>query len=179
MKKSIIYLASIVLVVAFGVSSCDLIGDLLDINFTTGWKDVPFTVTERPAGDYILHEERTNSNLEQEITDNGGDLSNLENVVVDSAYVRVVSPGRTFDAFEWVEVYLSTTSAPTPTLVASGTVGNTGETFVQLDVVAISLNDILAEDSYIVTVEAGLDSDLTEDIDLQVSMRYEVTVGPS
>ena len=178
MKKSIIYLTSIALVVAFGVSSCDLLEDLLDIEFTTGWKDVPFTVTARSAGDYTVHEERTQSNLEEEIIDNGGTLENLTDVIVDSALVRVVSLGRTLDAFEWIEVYLSTPGAPTPSLVASGTVGNTGETLVRLDVVPISLNDILAEDSYDVTVEAGLDNDLTEDIDLEVSLRYEVTVSP-
>ncbi len=178
MKKPIIFLSSIALIIVFGVSSCDLIDDLLNIEFTTGWKHVPFTVNARDAGDYTLDEERIKSDLEEEIIDNGGDLSNLENVIVDSAYVRVVSPGRTLDAFESVEVYLSTIGAPTPVLVASGTVDNTGETLVGLDAVYISLNDILAEDSYTVIVEATLDQDLTEDIDLEVSMRYEVTVAP-
>lgn len=178
MKKPIVFLASIALMTAFSVSSCDLLDDLLDIRFTTDWIHVTFEVTARDAGYHTLSEIRTESDLKQQISDNGGDISNLNNVVVDSAYISVVSPGRTLDPFEEIEVYLFTPSNPTLRLIASGAVGNTGETFQGLDVVTTSLTELLVEDFYFVHVKALLDQDLTEDIDLEVSLRYDVEVAP-
>ena len=55
MKKSTIYLTTLVLMIAFVLSSCDLVKDLLDINFDTSYKDIPFTVNPKNSGIYMFH----------------------------------------------------------------------------------------------------------------------------
>jgi hypothetical protein len=163
--------------VILGLSSCELVKDLLDINFKTGYKEVPFTVNPDKAGDYKFVEKYIQSDLQKEIEDNGGNISNLKDVKVNKAELEVVSAGRNLDEFEWVEVYVSTPNIPT-TLVASVETINNGETLIDLNVKPTSLNDILAEDQYTVTVIGGLDQDLKESIDLVVRLMYEVTVTP-
>ena len=177
MKKGIFYFTALSLLMAFGISSCDLVKDLLDINFKTGYKEVPFTVTPRSAGEYILVEHHLQSDLKQDIEDNGGDISNLNNVEVSKGQVEVVSAGMTLDPFEWVEVYLSTPNI-SEKLVAHASVIDDGTTLVDLNVDPISLNDILAEEEYKVVVKGNLDQDLKESIDMVVRLMYEVTVSP-
>jgi hypothetical protein len=176
MKKTL-HLTAWVLMVVFVLSSCDLVKDLLDINFTTGYKDVPFTVDTEEAGEHKLVEKYIQSDLKKEIEDNGGDISNLQNVEVDKAQLEVQSPGRNLDPFSWVKVYLSTPNIPTKLVASVASIG-VGETLINLDIEPISLNDILEEEEYIVTVVGELDQDLKDPIDLVVRLMYEVTVKP-
>lgn len=177
MKKTMYQLIALSLVIVLGLSSCELLEDLLDINFKTGYKDVPFTVDPELAGLYNFVEKYIQSDLKKEIEENGGDISNLQNVEVNKAQIEVVSAGRNLDPFSWVEVYLSTPNTEEK-LVASATISNTGETLINLDVETVSLNEILAEEEYKVTVKGELDQDLKEAIDLVVRLMYEVTVKP-
>lgn len=164
--------------VAIGLSSCDLVQDLLDIEFTTGWKHIPFTVSPEKAGELTYHNTYIQSDLVQEIEDNGGSIDNLSNVEVSEGKVVVISAGRTLDPFAWVEVYLRALSDTDSSLVASATDVNNGATQIDLVIDPISLNDILAQDEYVVTILGELDQDLTEAIDLEVQLRYDVTVKP-
>jgi hypothetical protein len=178
MKKSTFILTSLVLIVAFVLSSCDLVEDLLDINFETGWKHIPFTADPEEAGELTFHKTYIQSDLVDEIEDNGGNIDNLENVEVSEGRVAVISAGRTLDPFDWIEVYLRAPGDSDSTLIASGTDVNNGATLIDLVVETISLNDILAQDEYVVTILGELDQDLTESLDLEVQLKYDVTVTP-
>lgn len=178
MKKSTIYLTLFVLMVTILVSSCDLVKDLLDINFETGWKHIPFTVNPEKAGEFTFHETYIQSDLVEEIEDNGGNIDNLKNVEVSEGRVAVLSPGRTFDPFKWIEVYLRAPSDSDSSLVASATDVNNGASMIEMVVDPISLNDILAQDEYVVTILGELDQDLNESINLEVQLKYDVTVAP-
>lgn len=178
MKKTIIYVAMLALLIAIGLSSCDLVKDLLDINFETGWKAIPFTVNPKAAGVHTFHKTYNQSDLTQDIEDNGGDISNLNNVEVSEAEVEVLSPGRTLDPFAWIEVYLRAPGDTDSSLVASASVDNTGETLVSMDVETISLNNILAQDEYVVSIVGELDQNLEEAINMVVRLKYDVTVSP-
>jgi hypothetical protein len=178
MKKSTIYLTTLVLMIAFVLSSCDLVKDLLDINFDTSYKDIPFTVNPKNSGIYMFHKTYIQSDLKKDIEDNGGDISNLQNVEVSKGQIEVVSAGKTLDPFSWVKVYLRAPSDKDSTLVASASVANTGETLVNMDVEPISLNDILEQEEYVVSIVGELDQDLQDAIDMVVRLMYEVTVTP-
>ena len=178
MKKSTIYLTALMLIVAFGIASCDLVKDLLDIEFTTGWKHIPFTVSPEKAGELTYHNTYFQSDLVQEIEDNGGTIDNLSNVEVSEARVAVLSPGRSLDPFAWVEVYLRALGDTDSSLVASGNDVNNGATQIEMVVDPISLNDILAQDEYVVTILGELDQNLETEIDLEVQLKYDVTVKP-
>jgi hypothetical protein len=178
MKKSIFYLTTLVLMAAAVLSSCDLVEDLLDINFETGWKHIPFTVDPENAGEITYHKTYIQSDLVEEIEDNGGNIDNLENVEVSEGRVAVLSSGRSFDPFAWIEVYLRAPGDTDSSLVASATDVNNGATLIEMVVDPISLNDILAQDEYVVTILGELDQDLTESLNLEVQLKYDVTVSP-
>lgn len=178
MKKSTYYLSALVLIIAVILSACDLVDDLLDINFETGWKFISFTVNPEEAGEITYHETYIQSDLVDEIEDNGGSINNLDNVEVSQARVAVISPGRTFDPFAWIEVYLRAPGDTDSSLVASATDENDGATLIEMVVDPISLNDILAQDEYVITILGELDQDLTDPIDLELQLKYDVTVNP-
>jgi hypothetical protein len=178
MKKSIFYLTTVVLMIVIGLSSCDLVKDLLDINFETGWKHIPFTVNPEKAGEITFHKTYIQSDLVEEIEDNGGSIDNLNNVEVSEGRVAVLSSGRTFDPFAWIEVYLRAPGDSDSSLVASATDVNNGATLIEMVVDPISLNDILAQDEYVVSIIGELDQDLNEAINLEVQLKYDVTVAP-
>lgn len=178
MKKTTLYVTMLVLMTAIGLSSCDLVKDLLDINFETGWKAIPFTVNPKAAGIHSFHKTYIQSDLKKDIEDNGGDISNLEDVEVSEGEIEVLSLGRTLDPFAWIEVYLRAPSDTDSSLVASASVDNTGETLVSMDVETVSLNNILAQDEYVVSIVGELDQNLEEAINMVVRLKYDVTVKP-
>ncbi len=159
------------------VSSCELIEDLVDIEFTTGYEEMHITINPSSAGDYVFKEEYIKSELEQEIKDHGGSLKNLKEVKVNDITLEVISGEPDFSAFDHVEVYVST---PNFSNVLIGSAVNIVEDVVSvhLDATEQELKDILSEEEYLVVVSGALDKDIKETTELLLRIDYSVVVGP-
>jgi len=156
--------------------SCEQVEDLIDISFTTGYDEVSFTVNPTNAGEYLFTEEYIQSDLEQEIEDNGGNIDNLKEVTINEAILEVVSAGKNLDPFDWVEVYISTPSIA-EVMVASAEVIASGQVSVELQIAGDDLKNILEEEEYTVRVVGELGESIDEAIDLVIKIKYNVTVG--
>jgi hypothetical protein len=156
--------------------SCGLVEDLLDVSFTTGYDEVSFTVNPSDAGEYLFTEEYLQSDLEQEIADEGGDINNLKEVTINEAILEVVTAGKNLDPFDWVEVYISTPSID-EVMVASAEVIANGQVSVELQIAGDDLKNILEEEEYTVRVVGELGESIDEAIDLLIKIKYDVVVG--
>lgn len=175
MKKFSLLVSASMLVLL--MSSCDWFNKILSVDFNTNSADVSFTVDPTGAGSHQLKVDVIQSDLEQEIKDNGGDISNLKSVQMEQATAMVISAGRNLDAFQSLEVIVSSDGNPDDTIAWVDNIP-TGVTSVDLTVTTDELKSIIDQDQYTVTINGVLDEDLTESIDLKVSVIYHVTVGP-
>jgi len=176
MKRKLIYPLIVFAALVVSIASCELFDNLLDFSFTTGYEEIPFTVNPSDAGEYTFVEKLLQSDIEAEIEENGGDISNLKNVTIEEAILEIVTPGQDLDPFEWVEVYVSTENL-TDILVGSVHNINNGLLSVNLDLTDESLKEILMEEEYVVTVIGSLGEDLLVAVDLVVKLKYKVEVG--
>jgi hypothetical protein len=175
MRKTIPFLISS-LMLAGTMGSCDKVNDLLDISFTTDYVEATFTVNPSDAGEYTFTETVMQSDLQQEISDNGGSIGNLKEVTIEEATLEVVSPGKNLDAFSWVEVYVSTPTIAEAMVASIETIPD-GQTSVALQLSEEDLKNLLEEDEYTVRVVGELDEPITESIDLKIKIKYDVVVG--
>ena len=176
MKRTFIFSLCVSAILAISMTSCEWFESMFDFSFTTGYEEIPFTVDPSNAGEYTFVEELMQSELEAEIEENGGDISNLKDVTIKEAVLEVLTPGQNLDAFEWIEVYVSTQNH-SDILVGSVQNISNGLLSVDLELTDESLKEILQEEEYIVTVIGSLGEDLLVEVDLVVKVKYEVEVG--
>ena len=89
MKKSIYYLITVTILVIVVFSSCELIDDILEIDFNPDFKEIPVNIEPSDAGLYTFVDKEIMSDLADEISDNGGSIEDLRKVTLDSAYIEV------------------------------------------------------------------------------------------
>jgi hypothetical protein len=176
MKRSLLFPFISFAFLAVSMTACEWFNSLLDFSFTTGYEEIPFTVDPSAAGEYTFVEKVMQSDLEAEIQDHGGDISNLQNVTIKEAVLGVLTPGQNLDAFEWIEVYVSTQNHPEVLVGSVHNISN-GLLSVDLELTDESLKEILQEEEYIVKVIGSLGEDLLVAVDLVVKIKYEVEVG--
>jgi hypothetical protein len=177
MKKNHIYLFGLTIIASALFSSCEIVKDLVDIEFDTGYKEIHITINPSSAGPYLFSQEYIKSDIEQEIEDNGGDISNLKEVHVNDISLKVVSGEPDLSAFDFVEVHVST---PGQGDVLIGSAYNiiADQIAVQLDATEDDLKNILEEEEYLLEVSGALDKEIAQTTELVLKINYSVVVGP-
>ena len=178
MKKPISYLISIAVLI-FTISSCDLIEDLLKIDFTTNFKEIPVTIDPSDAGVYTFVESNIVSDLADDISDNGGSIDDLRSVTLDSAYIEVASyDNGNLDAFSWGEVYImAPPDYPDWVLVASVYDVPMGVRSIKFALAGEDISNMLEQDEYTIGMIGELDQNIEVTLNLLLKLRYEVVVG--
>ena len=159
------------------MTSCDWFDKILSVDFTTSSTDVSFILDPTSAGSHELKVKVFESDLEQEIKDNGGDIKNLKSVEMEEATAMVLTSDQTLDPFQSLEVIVSADGMPDKKVAWVDNIPD-GVTSVDLSITTDELKDLLNQDKYTVTINGVLDHDLTESIEMKVSVKYHVTVGP-
>jgi len=177
MNKKFFLLVGTVLLAASLFTSCELIKDLVDIEFETGYTEITITINPREAGPIVFTEEYLQSELEKEIKDNGGDISNLKDVTVNEITLELVSGEPDLNALDYVNLYIGTPSLGN-TLI--GSVENIADNQVTVDLAVseANLKKILSETEYLVLINGALDQDIEETTVIVVKINYSVVVSP-
>jgi hypothetical protein len=92
MKRNKLIMPTFIVVVIILFSGCNKLKDALEVNFTTNGTEITFTVNPSAAGDYSITKEISQSDVNQEIKDNGGDVGKLKSVKLDNCIFEVVTP---------------------------------------------------------------------------------------
>lgn len=174
MKNKLFYTGLIVLSLA-ALVSCDEILDQLDLTFESGPHSVNFDIQPLDKGmsfasyDVIFHD------IEKEIEANGGSMDQLDKVVPKKATIQITSGANNFDAFEMVEVYISTE------LVAQKKIGwiNTiplGVSVLTPDLTSDNLKEYLQEGEFTLTVKGVVREDVTEVVFLYGEITFDVNL---
>ena len=105
MKKTIILPIAAAMIASLSVISCGL---LPDVEFNTGYKEMPFTVEAPQAvGVHNLVDKVMASDIEDEIDEHGGRRTELKEVRIDDVVLEVTTPGLSLAVYDWVKVYVS------------------------------------------------------------------------
>ncbi len=176
MKRTLIYSLVSFALTAIILISCDLFGDLIDLSFTTGYEEIPFSVDPSSAGEYTFVEKVLKSDIEAEVNENGGNIADLKDIKINEAKLEMLTPGQNLDAFEWVKVYISAEGHAEMLVAWALQIGN-GLVLADLTLTEESLKELLEEEEYVVRVVGYLSEDVTVKLDLMVKAKYKVDVG--
>jgi hypothetical protein len=171
MKKNKLLTPALVLVTFLLFSGCDKLKEALEISFTTNEIDATFTVNPTPAGEYTSTQEVIQSDLKQQIKDNGGDIDKIKSIKVEECILEVVTPDRTFKEFKSADLYLNTTKI--------GWIDNIPENSTS-EILSFSQDDLesfLEDDSYTAVAKGTLDQELTSAITIKAKIKYSVKVS--
>jgi hypothetical protein len=171
MKRIKILTPSLFVVAILLFSGCDKLKDALEINFTTDEIDVTFTVNPTPAGEYSSTEEVVQSDLEQQITDNGGDVDKIKSIKIESCVLEVVTPDRTFNEFQSAELHLDQTKVAWIDNIPEN---STSEI---LNFSQDNLDSFLQNETYTAVAKGTLDQELTNAITIKAKIKYSVKVS--
>jgi hypothetical protein len=176
MKKLRIITPTFIIVVFLLFSGCKKIKEALQVTFTTDETEITFTVNPSPAGDYTFTQEIIQSELDQEIEDNGGDIGKIKSVKIDECIFEVVTPDRNFNEFKSIELYLKSATIAQKRVAWIDDIpsNSTSET---LTISNENLQSFLEEDSYTATAKGTLDEELKVAITIKAKVKYRVTVG--
>lgn len=179
MKKSIYYLISVAIFAVVAISSCDLIDELLEIDFNTDFKEIHFTIEPSDADVYTFFESNIMSDLAEEISDNGGSIDNLRKVTLDSSYIEVEPfDNGNLDALAWGEVYIKAPpDYPELVLVASVYGIPEGVRSIRFAIAGEDVRNMLQQDQYTIIMKGELDKEVVIALNLILNLRYNVEVG--
>lgn len=177
MKQRLLFITATVVVFGALLSSCELVKNLIDIEFDTGYSEISLTINPRDAGPIVFKEDYLKSELEQEIKDNGGDMSNLRNVKVNDVTLELVSGEPDLNALDYVDVYIGTPALGN-TLIGSAKNIAVNQVSVDLVVSGTDLKTILSETEYLVLINGALDQPIKDTTNLILKIKYSVIVGP-
>ena len=174
MKRKLLVPVTVLLLLGI-TYSCEWFDDAIDITFQTDWVDVDFTVDPHDAGQYTLVEKVLQSDIEQEIKDNGGDIESLDEITPYEAILNINTPGATFDTFNWIEVYVSTPETAEK-LIGTATISATGLLEVKLSLEETDLVDIIGSEEYTLRIVGELNDVIANPIDMTLQIKYQVVV---
>jgi len=174
MKKKLINVLALFALLGT-MHSCEWFDGLVNITFETDYVDIDFTVNPNTAGEHELAEKVLQSDIEQQIEEHGGNAVNLDEIRVYDATLSIETEGVTFDAFNWVEVYISAEGAE-EILIGTATITETGLLSVDLDITEEDLSDIIDAESYNVRIVGSLAEELVAAVDMLLRIRYQVVV---
>jgi hypothetical protein len=157
-------------------SGCNKIKDALEVTFTTDETEITFTVDPSHAGAYTFTQQIIQSELNQEIENNGGDISKIKSVKIDKCILEVVTPDRNLNEFKSFDLYLNSAkiSQKRVAWIEDIPLNSTSE------IISISdenLQGFLEEDMYTIVAKGTLDMDLKVAITIKAKIEYTVTVG--
>jgi len=158
-------------------SGCSKVKDLLDVTFTANSVEVAFTVDSAAAGTYTSADQVVTSDLNEQITSNGGSVGALKSIELTACTINVVTADRNLDPFKSMEVWVKVTGQTDKKIAWNDSVP-TGVTSVPLLISADDIKDLLDQDQYTVTVKGVLDGALEKAIDLKAILTYKVVVSP-
>jgi hypothetical protein len=171
MKKFMLLIPILFVTVILLFSGCKKITDKLDITITTDETEITFTVNPSPAGDYTFIQDSLQSDLDQQIANNGGDASKIKSVTVNECNFDVVTPDRFLDEFKSVELDLNSTKVAWKDNIPVSSISE------KLIIAHDDLNSILHKDMYTVTAKGTLDQELKTAITIKARIKYSVKVG--
>jgi hypothetical protein len=158
-------------------SGCDKVKNLLDVTFTSDSTSVDFRVDSSAAGAFTSTQVVVQSDLNQQITDNGGSISELKSVEIQGCKIVVLSADRNLNAFQSLEVYAEVTGQAEKKLAWIDNVPE-NVTSVELSLSSDDIKSLIDQDQYTITVKGVLDNALAPSINLRAIVRYKVVVGP-
>ena len=171
MKKLNFLSLAVPMSILFLSVGCDKIKDALDITFTTNEIEITFTVNPAPAGDYTSTQQVVQSDLKQQIEDNGGDASKIRSIKIEECKFEVVTPDRTFKEFQSANLYLNTTKIAWVDNIPESSTSET-MTFTQ-----DNLDSFLTDETYTGVAKGVLDQELTTAITIKAKIKYSVKVS--
>jgi hypothetical protein len=176
MKRSLLSLSFMIALILGIAVSCDLFDNVLDINFDTDYVDVTFTVNPSEAGPYTFTQEVIQSDLQQQIEDNGGSIGNLKDVNIKEIVIEVASAEKNLNAFDQFDVFMSATAINEIKVASVGNIPD-GATSAVLQIEQSDVKKFLNEEEYTIRISGELGEAITEPIDMVAKIKYEVTVG--
>lgn len=172
MKKSLTYL--VVLAIAFlTLISCDELLGL--INFDLENDSVEFVIGPASAGTHYIDVTSVETDIEQILEDNNvKGVDKIDEVILDSAILTIVSGAINFDKIESIEIRVSAEGID-EILLASYMDIPDGLTKLSLDLTDVNLADYISKDTYSVSLDAALSEDIPEVV-LNAKFVYTVSL---
>jgi hypothetical protein len=177
MKRTLLKLLSISSLVILLFPGCDKAKDLLDISFTSNSVDAYFTVNPSSAGAYSSTETIVSSDMSDQISSNGGNISSLKSIELETCTITVQSADRNLNPFQSLEVYINVPGVGEKKVAWVDNVP-TNVTYVALSISSDDIKTLIDQDQYTVTVRGILDGALDPAIDLKATITYKVVVSP-
>jgi hypothetical protein len=177
MKRNCIYLGGILFIGLLLVTGCDKVKNLLDVTFTTSSTEVTFTVNPIAAGPFTSTQSIVQSDLNDQISSNGGSIDALKSVELNECTINVVTPDRNLNPFQSIAVYAQVTGQSEQKIAWADSIPN-GVTTVNLTLSSDDIKSLIDQSQYTVTVKGVLDGALETAIDLKAIVTYNVVVGP-
>jgi hypothetical protein len=120
MKTSITILSMMVLSSFIFMGGC--LEKLTTVNFDYTTEAVFNTESHDAPGDYDLGETTLTSGLKEELSKNGTDIDNLDELMLKSAEVVIENPSQNFDNISKLELYISADGSPEIIIASSNPV---------------------------------------------------------
>jgi len=153
-----------------------MFGDLLQISFSTDYQEVSFTVNPSEAGEYTLVEKVIQSDINEEIEANGGNVANLESVILEEVILEVITDGKNLDPLSSLQVFISAPSVPEVLIASANNIADGAESVV-FTIPSQELKSFLEGDEYTVRMTGILVESISEEIAMKLKFRFKVTVG--
>lgn len=172
--KRVSMILGITLAVIVLSSSCEGLLDGL-INFEMGPENVEFEIEPTAQGESFNSYDVVFHDIKEEIEANEGSLDNLDEVILKSATITLLSAEENFNKFESFEVYIET-----PTLSEKKIAWVEA---IPMDVASLDANiaednlkDYMLEGEYKVIVKGFVREEITEVIRLNAEIYFKVKV---
>ncbi len=175
MKKISLAIAALTILVTF--SSCDKLDDLLTFT-VTDHSTITIQSNSIVNLPIDLPTPEVTSNANQEFSNNNTRADLVKDVKLTEMTMEITSPqGKTFSFLKSIEIYISTDGTDKVLLASQSSIPQTA-TLVKLQTSGEKLDKYLKADSYklhttIVTREA-----LTNDVDIELGLKFRVTADP-
>lgn len=174
MKRKLIIPVLLVFSV-FCITSCDEILDKLNITFEMGPHVVDFEIEPMDKGATFASYDVVFHDIEEEIEENGGSMDQLDEVTPKNATITILSGATNFDAFEMVEVYISTETMSPKKIGWINTIPR-GMSSLTPELSPDNLKAYLQESAFTLTLKGILRDDVTTSVMLQGSIYFDVNL---
>lgn len=174
MKK---FTSVIALAIAALVTSCDKLDDLLTFT-VTDHTTITIEGSVIPDVPLLLPTPEVTSSASQEFSNNNTRADLVKDVKLTEMTMEVASPqGKTFSFLKSIEIYISTDGSDKVLLASQSSIPKTA-TLVQLETSNEKLDKYLKAESYRLHTTIVTRETLTEDVQIELGLKFRVTADP-
>lgn len=152
--------------------SCD---ELIDIKFTTNPHEVLLVIQPSNSGDIFESFENISSDIKKEVEENGGSLSEIDEIIINSIKVSLVSGAENLDAINNLDILIKIEGADTLKLAWTNDIPLSANEFTP-EAVTSNLKNYISEENYSIISKGLLRDDVESELTLKLEIDYQVTI---